>query len=158
MWKKEALYFLIPESDLDKSLKVSFVDTWHMERNYGGKRVHEGTDIMAVENKRGLYPVVSVSDGTVKKRKAGLKKGGWRIGIISDSSTYYYHASSDSYTKPESRRLCKSRENCLGMAETAVMEAEGTVGQFPHIYILEFIFMKMGKKSALILYEVLIFL
>lgn len=43
---KEALYFPIPESDLDKSLKVSFVDTWHMERNYGGKRVHEGTDIM----------------------------------------------------------------------------------------------------------------
>ena len=61
--EKEALYFPIPESDVDKSLKVSFVDTWHMERNYGGKRVHEGTDIMAAENKRGLYPVVSVSDG-----------------------------------------------------------------------------------------------
>ena len=28
--------------------------------------------------------------------------------------------------------------------------AEGTVGQFPYIYILGFIFMKMGKKSALI--------
>lgn len=80
---KEALYFPIPESDLDKSLKVSFVDTWHMERNYGGKRVHEGTDIMAAENKRGLYPVVSVSDGTVKN-KGWLEKGGWRIGIISN--------------------------------------------------------------------------
>ena len=85
--EKEALYFPIPESDVDKSLKVSFVDTWHMERNYGGKRVHEGTDIMAAENKRGLYPVVSVSDGTVKN-KGWLEKGGWRIGIISDSSTY----------------------------------------------------------------------
>ena len=79
--EKEALYFPIPESDLDKSLKVSFVDTWHMERNYGGKRVHEGTDIMAAENKRGLYPVVSVSDGTVKN-KGWLEKGGWRIGIM----------------------------------------------------------------------------
>ena len=45
--------FTIPESDLDKSLEVSFVDTQHMERNYGGKRVHEGTDIMAAENKGG---------------------------------------------------------------------------------------------------------
>ena len=33
--EKEVLYFPIPESDVDKSLKVSFADTWHMERNYG---------------------------------------------------------------------------------------------------------------------------
>ena len=86
--EKEVLYFPIPESDLDKSLKVSFVDTWHMERNYGGKRVHEGTDIMAAENKRGLYPVVSVRDGTEKNQGWRENWGGLR-GSISNSSNYY---------------------------------------------------------------------
>ena len=50
--EKEGLVFPgIPEFDLDKSLEVSLW-TPHMERNYGGKRVHEGTDMVA-ENKRG---------------------------------------------------------------------------------------------------------
>ena len=75
--EKEALYFPIPESDLDKSLKVSFVDTWHMERNYGGKRVHEGTDIMAAENKRGLYPVVSVSEYYQGIQDGSIVVGQW---------------------------------------------------------------------------------
>ena len=38
-----------------------------MERTYGGKRGHEGCDIMASYNHRGVYPVVSVCDGTLEK-------------------------------------------------------------------------------------------
>ena len=37
-----------------------------------------------------------------------------------------------------------------GIGKTAVMEQKERWDSFPYIYILEFIFMKMGKKSALI--------
>ena len=154
--EKEALYFPIPESDVDKSLKVSFVDTWHMERNYGGKRVHEGTDIMAAENKRGLYPVVSVSDGTVKN-KGWLEKGGWRIGIISDSSTYYYYAHLDSYTNLKIGDYVRAGE-LLGYMGDSGYGAEGTVGQFPVHLHFGIYFYENGKEISVNPYEVLLFL
>ena len=44
------------------------------ERTYGGKRGHEGTDLMASKDVPGLYPVVSISDGTVMN-KGWLERG-----------------------------------------------------------------------------------
>ena len=73
-------YFPIPQSLDDTEDKISYVDSWMFERNYGGKRGHEGTDIMAEKNTPGYYPVVSMTDGVVPK-KGWLEKGGWRIGI-----------------------------------------------------------------------------
>ena len=43
--EKEAVYFPIPESTVDKSLSVSYTDSWMQERNYGGESGHEGTDL-----------------------------------------------------------------------------------------------------------------
>ena len=60
-------------------IKISYVDSWMFERNYGGKRGHEGTDIMAEKNTPGYYPVVSMTDGVVTE-KGWLEKGGWRMG------------------------------------------------------------------------------
>ena len=73
-------YFPIPQSLDDTEDKISYVDSWMFERNYGGKRGHEGTDIMAEKNTPGYYPVVSMTDGVVTE-KGWLEKGGWRIGI-----------------------------------------------------------------------------
>ena len=42
-------YFPIPESEKPGRKFVSFADSWMEERNYGGKRGHEGTDLMAGE-------------------------------------------------------------------------------------------------------------
>ena len=65
-------YFPIPQSLDDTEDKISYVDSWMFERNYGGKRGHEGTDIMAEKNTPGYYPVVSMTDGVVTgKRLAG---------------------------------------------------------------------------------------
>ena len=68
-------YFPIPESSDHKTAKVSFVDSWMFERNYGGKRGHEGRYIMASENVRGFYPVISMTDGVV------TQKAVWNRGI-----------------------------------------------------------------------------
>ena len=61
----DLVYFPIPVSKNGEAKAVSFVDSWMYERNYGGTRGHEGTDIMAGENVRGYYPVVSMTDGYV---------------------------------------------------------------------------------------------
>ena len=71
-------YFPVAQSSNRKNLTVSFVDSWMYDRNYGGSRGHEGTDIMPSENKSELYPVVSMTDGTVRSM-GWLELGGWRI-------------------------------------------------------------------------------
>ena len=40
-------YFPVPESPKHPQYQVSFVDSWMGERTYGGKRGHEGCDLMA---------------------------------------------------------------------------------------------------------------
>ena len=89
-------YHPIPESIVDKSLKISYIDGWMVERNYKGKRGHEGTDVMANVDKRGIYPVLSMTDGVITNL-GWLEKGGYRVGITSNSGIYYYYAHLDSY-------------------------------------------------------------
>lgn len=111
---------------------------------------------MAAENKRGLYPVVSVSDGTVKN-KGWLEKGGWRIGIISDSGTYYYYAHLDSYTNLKIGDYVRAGE-LLGYMGDSGYGAEGTVGQFPVHLHFGIYFYENGKEISVNPYEVLLFL
>ena len=77
--EKDSLYFPIPSSTLDDSLTVSYENSWMAERSYKKTNMHEGTDIMASRNERGLYPIVSISDGTVTSL-GWLELGGWRVG------------------------------------------------------------------------------
>ena len=88
--EKDIRYFPIPLSEADASLGTSYVDSWMGERSYKGKGVHEGTDIMADKNERGIYPVISISDGTITNL-GWLEKGGYRIGITSPSGVYFYY-------------------------------------------------------------------
>ena len=53
--EEDSGYFPVPASSLDPSLSVSYVNSWMYERNYKEKSSHEGTDIMAARNERGLY-------------------------------------------------------------------------------------------------------
>ncbi|MGN1166753.1 MAG: M23 family metallopeptidase [Lachnospiraceae bacterium] len=132
--EKEASYYPIPESSVDKSLKTSFINSWMMERTYNGKRGHEGTDIMASENVRGLYPVVSISDGTVTNC-GWLEKGGYRIGITSDSGTYYYYAHLDSYANIKEGDRVRAGE-FIGYMGDSGYGPEGTKGKFDvHLHV-----------------------
>ncbi len=130
--EKEAVYFPIPESSVDKSLKISFADSWMSERTYKGFGVHEGTDIMASKNERGIYPVLSVSDGIVTNM-GWLEKGGYRIGISSDSGTYYYYAHLESYADLREGDFVKAGQ-FLGYMGDSGYGQEGTIGKF-HVHL-----------------------
>lgn len=151
--EKELEFYPVPESSVDKTLKTSYVDTWMDERSYKGKRFHEGTDIMASKNKRGLYPVVSMTDGTVANI-GWLEKGGYRIGIISDSSAYYYYAHLDSYAGVSQGDNVHAGE-FLGYMGDSGYGKEGTKGEFPvHLHLGIYIYLD-GNEISLNPYYVL---
>lgn len=127
-------YFPVPESTIDKNLQVTFSNGWMSERTYGGKRGHEGTDIMASQNTAGLYPIVSMTDGVVTK-KGWLEKGGYRIGVEAPSGAYFYYAHLDSYAELEIGDAVKAGD-LLGFMGDSGYGAEGTTGMFSvHLHV-----------------------
>ena len=97
VWE-ELVYFPVPESSVNQKAVIRFENTWQTERHYGGKRKHEGIDLMAEPDKSGYFPVLSMTDGTIEQ-VGWLEKGGWRIGIRSEGGNYYYYAHFHSYIK-----------------------------------------------------------
>lgn len=131
----EIKYFPIPEPSEDTKAGVSFVDSWMFERNYGGKRGHEGTDIMPEVDKRGYYPIVSMTDGVVR-HKGWLEQGGWRIGIASSQGAYFYYAHMDSYADIQVGDNVKAGDLLGYMGDTGYGKKEGTKGKFPvHLHV-----------------------
>lgn len=117
------------EGDLADVYTVSYINSWFSPRSYAGARRHEGTDIMADENKRGIYPVVSVSNGVVEKI-GWLKLGGYRIGIRSESKVYFYYAHLDSYSKEYNVGDKIKAGEIIGYMGDSGYGAEGTIGKF----------------------------
>lgn len=137
-------YFPIPQSLDDTEDKISYVDSWMFERNYGGKRGHEGIDIMAEKNMPGYYPVVSMTDGVVTE-KGWLEKGGWRIGITAPTGAYFYYAHLDSYAELEKGDPVKAGDLLGYMGDSGYGE-EGTTGEFPvHLHLG--IYLKEGTEE-----------
>lgn len=66
----------------DRRGKVSwdFDDGYGAPRTFGGKRSHEGVDIMASKDQPGCLQIQSVCDGVIEQI-GWLKLGGYRIGI-----------------------------------------------------------------------------
>ena len=149
-------YFPIPESTTDKNLKVTFENSWMIERNYGGNRGHEGTDIMASQNVSGLYPVVSMTDGIVRS-KGWLEKGGWRIGVEAPSGAYFYYAHLDSYASVNVGDEI-SAGNLLGFMGDTGYGVEGTKGKFPvHLHVGIYIY-PLEKEMSINPYWILRYL
>lgn len=114
---------------------IRYENSWMFERSYGGKRGHEGTDLMPPENIPGHYRVVSMTEGVVEKI-GWLPKGGYRIGIRSPSGGYFYYAHLDSY----SRRYQIGEEvkagEVLGLMGDTGYGEEGTRGKFDvHLHL-----------------------
>lgn len=128
-------FFPVPY-DIKNGVSVSYENSWGDQRNYGGKRSHEGTDIMAGNNVRGYFPVVSMTDGVVEK--AGwLKLGGYRIGVRSPSGAYYYYAHLNEFAEGIEEGTEVTAGTVLGtMGDTGYSEVEGTTGKFPvHLHL-----------------------
>jgi len=134
IWK-DLEYFPIPQ-DKNGEPVITYENTWLFERTYGGSYGHEGTDLMPPENKSGVYPVVSISDGTVEQL-GWLEKGGWRIGIRSMHDVYFYYAHLSSYAEEFQKGDPVQAGQLLGyMGDTGYGKQEGTRGQFPvHLHL-----------------------
>ncbi len=124
---------------------VSYEDSWGKSRSYGGNRVHEGTDIMASNQERGYFSVVSVSDGVIEK-KGWLKLGGYRIGVRSPSGAYFYYAHLAGYADGIEEGTRVQAGQVLGQMGDSGYGEEGTVGQFA-VHLHFGIYMKMGEKE-----------
>lgn len=154
--EKEVSYFPVAESSVDKAFKTSYVNTWMSERSYGGKRGHEGIDIMASVNERGVYPVISMTDGVVTNL-GWLEQGGYRIGITSDSGIYYYYAHLDSYSNIVEGQRVKAGD-FLGFMGDSGYGQEGTKGKFPvHLHIGIYLYDE-GKEISVNPYYILCYL
>lgn len=149
----ELKYFPVPESTLDPGLGVSYVNTWMAERNYGGTRGHEGIDIMADRNQRGLYPVLSMTDGVITNL-GWLEQGGYRVGITGESGTYYYYAHLDSYAGIRKGDRVAAGE-LLGYMGDSGYGPEGTTGNFNvHLHLGIYVYQD-GEEISLNPYYVL---
>jgi len=122
-------YFPVPKSTAKRKW-VSYVDSWGSARTYGGERTHEGTDIMALENTRGIYPILSISNGTIANI-GWLEQGGYRIGILAENGAYLYYAHMASYAPGIKNGDSVIAGQFLGyMGDTGYSVVEGTTGKF----------------------------
>ena len=130
MWT-DAVCFPVGPVANDPKATVEYGNSWKQSRTFGGDRVHEGCDLMASVNVRGIYPVYSVSDGVVEKI-GWLRLGGYRIGIRSEHGVYFYYAHLAEYAKEFQTGETVKAGTLLGyMGDTGYSDIEGTTGKFP---------------------------
>ncbi len=148
--REDMVYFPVPQSSYDtEGYSVSFADSWMESRNFGGERVHEGCDIMAAVNKRGHYPIVSISDGCVENM-GWLTLGGYRIGIRSPAGVYFYYAHLSDYAPDLAVGDEVKAGELLGfMGDTGYSEKEGTTGFFPvHLHVGIYLNQDDGEEKS----------
>ena len=117
------------------STKVTYEDSWMFERNYRGKRGHEGTDLMPPENKSGSYPVFSMTDGVIEKI-GWLEIGGYRMGIRSPHGGYFYYAHLSGYAEDFQEGEAIQAGDMIGFMGDTGYGTEGTRGRFDvHLHL-----------------------
>ncbi len=121
---------------LEYSNNYIYGDSYGAERTYGGKRIHTGTDIMDKENIIGRIPIISMTNGIIQNI-GWNEKGGYRVGIKSESGNYYYYAHLDKFEEG----IQKGKEVVAGdiigyMGNTGYSKVEGTKGNFEvHLHL-----------------------
>jgi len=91
----ELAVFPIPPGWYEGEPSIMFGDSWGVEHNFQGNRMHMGTAIVDRENIRGRVPIVSMTSGQVEE--AGWNNQlGYFVGIITENGTYYLYAHLDS--------------------------------------------------------------
>ena len=138
---------------------VSFANSWMQSRTFGGDRGHEGCDIMASVNERGIYPVYSMTDGTVENI-GWLRLGGYRIGVRSDSGAYFYYAHLAEYAKEFQPGERVKAGTLLGfMGDTGYSDTSGTTGMFDvHLHLGIYLNDEDGREFSVNSYPVVEYL
>lgn len=104
----------------------SYRGTWGASRGWGGRRIHEGTDLFADYG----VPVRATSYGIVEI-KGWNKFGGWRIGIRDIHNTYHYFAHLAYFSKGIKKGDIVKPGDIIGYVGSSGYGKKGTSGQFP---------------------------
>jgi len=103
----------------------SYRSTWGDARGFGGRRIHEGTDIFAGYG----VPVISSTYGVVEL-KGWNRFGGWRIGIRDVHNIYHYYAHLQSFSDIKIGQIVKPGD-VIGTVGSTGYGPPGTSGKFP---------------------------
>ncbi|WP_082306948.1 M23 family metallopeptidase [Bacillus sp. FJAT-27245] len=104
----------------------SYKNTWGDARGWGGRRMHEGTDIFAGYG----VPVRATSYGTVEM-KGWNRFGGWRIGIRDLNNNYHYYAHMSGFAKDINVGDVVEPGKLIGGVGSSGYGPPGTSGKFP---------------------------
>jgi peptidoglycan LD-endopeptidase LytH len=104
----------------------SYRDTWGEGRSWGGRRIHEGTDIFAPYG----TPVLAVTYGYVET-KGWNQYGGWRVGIRTVDNLYIYYAHLSGYAKGLKEGMVVKPGDVIGYVGSSGYGRVGTSGKFP---------------------------
>jgi len=111
---------------IPKGYNYTFKNTWGDRRGWGGRRIHEGTDIFAGYG----APVRAAAYGVVEL-KGWNKYGGWRVGIRDLNNTYHYYAHLNGFSKGLKIGDIVSPGQIIGSVGSSGYGPPGTSGKFP---------------------------
>lgn len=109
-----------------RGYNYSYRGTWGANRGWGGRRIHEGTDVFAGYS----TPVLSTSYGVVEVM-GWNEFGGWRVGIRDNHNTYHYYAHLSYFNKDLKVGDIVKPGTQLGGVGSSGYGKEGTSGKFP---------------------------
>ena len=140
-----------------QSASWGFDDGYGEGRSYGGRRSHEGIDIMPVSDDRKQIPIRSVSDGVVEQL-GWLELGGYRVGIRTKSGLYFYYAHLEKYAPGLQKGDRVQAGTLLGYMGDTGYGPEGTQGKFPVHLHFGIYYDKDGEESTVNPYDLLRYL
>ncbi|WP_335870310.1 M23 family metallopeptidase [Bacillus sp. 2205SS5-2] len=111
---------------LPQNFNYSYRNTWGDARGWGGRRIHEGTDIFADYG----VPVRSTCYGIIEM-KGWNQYGGWRLGIRDINNTYHYFAHLNGFAKDLSVGQAVKPGQLIGGVGSTGYGPPGTSGKFP---------------------------
>lgn len=111
---------------IPKKYECSYNNTWGDARGWGGRRIHEGTDIFADYG----TPVLSTGYGVVEVM-GWNRYGGWRIGMRDMDNVYHYLAHLSSFSKKLKAGDIVEPGQVLGYVGSSGYGKPGTSGKFP---------------------------
>jgi murein DD-endopeptidase MepM/ murein hydrolase activator NlpD len=100
--------------------------TWGAARGWGGRRIHEGTDLFAPYG----VPVRSTNYGVIESM-GWNKFGGWRIGIRDIHNVYHYFAHLGGFQKSLHIGNVVKPGDVIGWVGSSGYGNPGTSGKFP---------------------------
>ncbi|KZZ83249.1 peptidase M23 [Bacillus sp. SJS] len=104
----------------------SYRSTWGDARGWGGRRIHEGTDIFADYG----VPVLATSYGIIEM-KGWNRFGGWRVGIRDIRNTYHYYGHLNGFAKNLREGMIVKPGQVIGSVGSSGYGPPGTAGKFP---------------------------